>query len=118
MKISVFAVILLLVVSISCAPLSEEWESWKQMYGKKYTTKNEELKRQLIWLSNKKAIEEHNANKEKFGYTLKMNHFGDLVSFFNKNYNWMHIIIILDFNRIFQKIQRISCRYENYVGQL
>ena len=43
-------------------------------------SKQEELERHIIWLSNKKYIEEHNANTDKFGYTLSLNQFGDLVS--------------------------------------
>ena len=60
--------------------LLEEWEKWKNQYGKSYGHSVEELERHLIWASNKKYIEEHNTNADVFGYTLAMNHFGDLVS--------------------------------------
>ena len=40
----------------------------------------EELEKHIVWLSNKKYIDEHNANSEKFGYRLAMNQFGDMVS--------------------------------------
>lgn len=59
--------------------LLEEWEQWKTQYRKGYGHWVEELERHLIWASNRKYIEEHNANAEAFGYTLAMNHFGDLV---------------------------------------
>ena len=59
--------------------LLEEWELWKTQHGKSYGHKVEELERHLIWASNRKYIEEHNANADLFGYTLAMNHFGDLV---------------------------------------
>ena len=49
-----------------------------QTYGKKYESDNEEMRRNTIWQSNKKYIETHNANADKFGFTLGMNGFGDL----------------------------------------
>ena len=58
----------------------EEWNLWKTQHGIKYETNVEDLDRHLVWLSNKKFIELHNANSHIFGYTLVMNHFGDLVS--------------------------------------
>ena len=63
-----------------CTPLADEWMSWKLLYNKNYATQEEELRRQIIWKANKEYVEEHNAQKDKFGYTLKMNQFGDLVS--------------------------------------
>ena len=36
------------------------------------------MRRNTIWQSNKKYIETHNANSDKFGYSLGMNGFGDL----------------------------------------
>ena len=59
--------------------LLEEWQLWKSQHGKSYAHRAEELERHLIWASNRKYIEEHNTNAI-FGYTLAMNHFGDLVS--------------------------------------
>lgn len=59
--------------------LLEEWELWKTQHGKSYAHKVEELERHMIWASNRKYIEEHNVNADTFGYTLAMNHFGDLV---------------------------------------
>ena len=79
----------------------EEWNLWKSEHGRQYSSINvscsvkkmlwiiicflilllqEELERHIIWLSNKKYIEEHNANTDLFGYTLSLNRFGDLVS--------------------------------------
>lgn len=60
--------------------LLEEWESWKSQHGKWYAHSVEELERHIIWASNRKYIEDHNANADMFGYTLAMNQFGDLVS--------------------------------------
>ncbi len=58
----------------------EEWNLWKNQHSKSYETEVEELDNHLIWLSNKKFIELHNANSHIFGYKLAMNHFGDMVS--------------------------------------
>lgn len=57
----------------------EEWKMWKGQHSKSYQSEVEELEKHLVWLCNKKFIEMHNANSHVFGYTLAMNHFGDLV---------------------------------------
>ena len=49
-----------------------------QTYGKSYDSNDEELRRNTIWQSNKKYIEAHNTNSDKFGFTLGMNGLGDL----------------------------------------
>ena len=59
---------------------SEEWHLWKSEHEKSYKDEMEELERHSIWLSNKEYIEQHNIRSDVFGYTLKMNMFGDLVS--------------------------------------
>lgn len=58
----------------------EEWNLWKGQHEKSYDSQLEELEKHMVWLSNKKYIEQHNANSHIFGFTLAMNHFGDLVS--------------------------------------
>lgn len=40
----------------------------------------EELRRHITWLSNNAYIDNHNQYADTFGYTLRMNHLGDLVS--------------------------------------
>ena len=57
----------------------EEWKWWKKIHGKSYTTHQEELERHLVWLSNRKYIEQHNTNSHIFGFTLAMNYWGDMV---------------------------------------
>ena len=57
----------------------EQWQAWKTDHEKNYTSQLEELDRHLVWLSNKKYIEGHNANEEYLGFSLAMNSFGDLV---------------------------------------
>ncbi len=58
----------------------EEWRWWKKIHTKNYGTYQEELERHLIWLSNRKYIEQHNANADIFGFNLAMNYWGDMVS--------------------------------------
>ena len=58
----------------------ELWQAWKTEHGKNYSSQLEELDRHLVWLSNKKYIDAHNANEEYFGFGLAMNSFGDLVT--------------------------------------
>ncbi len=59
---------------------ASEWLSWKTTHSKNYDSKLEDLERHIIWLGNKKYIDQHNANSHVFGFTLGMNHLGDLVS--------------------------------------
>lgn len=58
----------------------EEWRWWKKIHTKNYKSYQDELERHLIWLSNRKYIEQHNANDHIFGFTLAMNYWGDMVS--------------------------------------
>ena len=57
----------------------EAWRSWKATHSKKYLDATEDLLRHQTWLSNMKFIEGHNANAHIFGFTLAMNHLGDMV---------------------------------------
>ena len=57
----------------------EEWQLWKSQHGKSYRSGLQELERHLVWVSNKEYIDRHNANADVFGFSLAMNHFGDLV---------------------------------------
>jgi hypothetical protein len=65
----------------------DEWSKWKTKHTKVYSTAFEELERHIIWQSNKKYIDHHNANSHIFGFTLAMNHLGDVVS---APYSYMH----------------------------
>ena len=58
----------------------EEWQLWKSEHSKSYATDREEIDRHLVWLSNREYINAHNKNAHIFGFTLAMNHFGDIVS--------------------------------------
>ena len=79
---AVLVVVLALVSLALGAPrfqLSEEWQLWKTEHGKSYESQREELERHVIWQSNRKYIEAHNQNAHIMGFTLKMNHLGDMV---------------------------------------
>jgi cathepsin L len=76
MKIVVIS--LLLAVAYS-SPLAE-WEAWKAQFSKKYSSDLEELTRMNTFISNKAYIDSHNQNKDKFGFDLAMNEFGDLTN--------------------------------------
>ena len=75
--------VLLALVALAAAKFeyAQEFQEWKVKYNKVYETKDLELKRQIIWESNKKFVENHNANADKFGFTVAMNKFADLVSY-------------------------------------
>jgi len=63
-----------------------EWNSWKQFFGKNYTSEVTEAERFTIWSQNLKYI--NNFNARSTGVVLAMNHFGDLTNEeFRKLYN-------------------------------
>lgn len=81
------AVLLCLSLAVSSASsqaakfeLVEEWTAWKGYHGKSYVSEVEELEKHLVWLSNKEYVEQHNENAHVFGFTLALNHLGDMVS--------------------------------------
>ena len=59
--------------------LPPEWHAWKEEHGKTYQSMNDEMRRHDVWKTNMEMIRRHNAEKEVHGYTLRMNHLGDLV---------------------------------------
>uniref|UniRef100_A0A1X7VMI2 Uncharacterized protein n=1 Tax=Amphimedon queenslandica TaxID=400682 RepID=A0A1X7VMI2_AMPQE len=76
----VMFVLTLALVALAAAKFeyTQEFQDWKVKYNKVYETKETELERQIIWESNKKFVENHNANSDKFGFTVAMNEFADL----------------------------------------
>jgi cathepsin L len=58
----------------------EEWHLWKAEHGVSYSDDLEELRKHITWMSNNAYIDQHNQYSDTFGYTLKMNNFGDLSS--------------------------------------
>ena len=76
----VFVVLAVLVATAVAFEHAEEWELWKTKHSKTYDNEMEELRRRIVWTSNKAYIEEHNKHSDKFGFTVGMNAFADLVS--------------------------------------
>ncbi len=86
--------VLLALVGLTCAKsfsftksvprfaFVEEWQLWKSAHSKQYLSQKEELEKHLVWLSNREYILGHNANADIFGYSLELNHFGDMVQSF------------------------------------
>jgi len=66
--------IITLIITLSCVP----FPFLLQKYGKQYSGEVEELRRHVTWQANKKYVDMHNENADKFGYRLEMNKFGDL----------------------------------------
>ena len=77
----IVAVFCCALVVCQAVDLPPEWHLWKSTHQKTYEGEHEELRHHIVWLSNKKYIEEHNKYSEHFGYTLEMNQFGDLVCY-------------------------------------
>ena len=72
-------VLAVLVATAVAFEHAEEWELWKTKHGKTYKDDKEELHRRTIWTSSKAFVEEHNKHSDKFGFTVGMNTFADLV---------------------------------------
>ena len=74
--------VLLAVTAVATAKIEfpPEWHAWKSEHQVTYATEIEELQKHVVWLSNKQFIDEHNKYEDVFGYNLKMNRYGDLVS--------------------------------------
>lgn len=80
MKVTV-AIFLLAVVATSQASFlfQQEWNSWKDYYGKKYGS-SEEMMRREIWQDNFMFVTRHNmeAAQGQHTYVVDMNEFADL----------------------------------------
>ena len=55
------------------------WMTWKQVHDKSYDSDIHELEKYVTWVSNHALIETHNQLESRFGYSLAMNQFGDMV---------------------------------------
>ena len=67
--------------------VAEEWATYKLFHGKNYSNPMEEKFRMKIFMENKAMIAKHNkkAHNGEKSYFLKINNFGDLVSYFCMN---------------------------------
>ncbi|XP_067824156.1 cathepsin K-like [Heptranchias perlo] len=71
--------VLITVCASSTTPSSnEDWETWKAIHGKKYSSKKTESLRKEIWQNNLKNINAHNSMHGNSTYIMVMNSFGDL----------------------------------------
>ena len=80
MKTIVVLLLALLLGTAIAFQYVEEWELWKKKHNKSYKDDSEELYRRTIWARNKAYVEEHNAHADKFGFTVAMNKFADMVN--------------------------------------
>ena len=71
MRLLVFLSVVVLAAAAAKFEFLEEWEMWKEQHGKGYQSEREELERHLVWLSNKKYIDQHNANTDVFGFARR-----------------------------------------------
>lgn len=62
-KATIFIVALLLGSSLASL---EDWDTWKQTFGKNYQTKEEEVARKAIFLSNVDSINSFNLLQSSF----------------------------------------------------
>ena len=93
----IVAVVLWLLVLVTASrvlsvPTSSQvqWMVWKSTHGRNYSSDEEEVLRYSLWLDNMNYIEQHNANVDKHGFSLKINTFGDLVSKVKHTNCFMH----------------------------
>ena len=82
-------VALLCTIAVTSAfDYTAEWMLWKKESGEEYETEKIELARHMIWEANKNYVDNHNKNKDKYGYSLEMNQFADMDSAeFSRTYN-------------------------------
>jgi len=80
------SVLAILALAFGCAlafdaTLNQQWDSWKQVHSKAYTTA-EELLRRGIWEGNLKLVQQHNLEADMgiHTYWLGMNRFADLTT--------------------------------------
>ena len=69
-----------LAAAVSGFQYTEEFEAWKERYGRFYESDEVELRRHITWESNMQFVKEHNAHADEIGFTVEMNQFADLVS--------------------------------------
>jgi len=70
-----------LALSVDEPAFLKTWDEFKEKFGKKYDTYEEELRRLEIFKKNVKLIEQHNSEAAEYvpkhTYTLRLNEFGD-----------------------------------------
>ena len=92
-KIQLIYPLLLVLVLQACAAIEydEEWELWKSVHKKSYTSVAVDTEKYRTWMNNKKFVYHHNLNMSVTGYTLALNQFADLVSNNAKTHNYRRV---------------------------
>ena len=83
MKLLILLTVATLAISATkLEDIREEWETWKLLHKRNYSSLVEDTLRMKIFLDNKIRIAKHNvkAHLGEFSYTMKMNHLGDLLN--------------------------------------
>ncbi|KAK3538174.1 hypothetical protein QTP70_032564 [Hemibagrus guttatus] len=81
MKILLVVITLMALASAASVSLEDlEFQAWKLKFGKSYKSVEEEARRKMTWLENRKLILVHNmlADQGIKSYRLGMNHFADM----------------------------------------
>ena len=79
--VGILAVMVTIVSTMSFEYIvANEWNAFKAVHGKAYSSPKEEVVRVMAYIYNKAKIANHNqlAHKGHYSYFLKMNQFGDL----------------------------------------
>ncbi|XP_066975670.1 procathepsin L-like [Macrobrachium rosenbergii] len=79
----VLALFLCILAVASCSPAgNDEWEDFKNNFGKSYDTPEEESYRKTVFEANSKTVKEHNALFQQGleTFDLKINEYGDLTN--------------------------------------
>ncbi|KAL6478433.1 hypothetical protein MHYP_G00142680 [Metynnis hypsauchen] len=100
-RMRVLLTVAALVVVAGAARVSledAEFHTWKLKFGKSYGSEEEESRRKMTWLDNRKLVLEHNmlADQGLKSYRLGMNHFADMD---NLEYQAMFKGCLRSFNR-------------------
>ncbi|XP_036449122.1 cathepsin L1-like [Colossoma macropomum] len=81
MKVLLTLTALVVVAGAASVSLEDvEFHAWKLKFGKSYGSVEEESRRKMIWLDNRKLVQEHNmlADQGIKSYRLGLNHFADM----------------------------------------
>ncbi|KAI4893070.1 hypothetical protein NFI96_023250 [Prochilodus magdalenae] len=81
MRVLLAVAALVVVAGAASVSLEDlEFHAWKLKFGKSYVSGEDESRRKMIWLDNRKLVLEHNllADQGLKSYRLGMNHFADM----------------------------------------
>ena len=81
----------------------DQWMAWKRGNGRWYSSSQEEETRFAVWKENLEYIQQHNSNSDLYGFTLRMNSYGDMVrtvaacnwNVWSINFLWSYTLVVL-----------------------